>query len=147
MTTKWKVKDLSRYLELIDDPLYKIKEDGSYLLSEQQAKAILELRLQRLTALGATEIGTELEELAEKIKVCLDILKSREKIRGIIFDDDPCPTCEEPFPVFSQNDDKIGQASKYFLNESLKSLNSILNNCLHLYRGCAFEIFEGLLKR
>ena len=44
------------------------------------------------------------------------------------------------------NDDKIGQASKYFLNESLKSLNSILNNCLHLFKGCAFEILESLLK-
>ena len=73
--------DLRKYIELIDDPLYKIKEDGTYLLSEQQAKAILELRLQRLTALGATEIGSELEDLADKIRICLDILKSREKIR------------------------------------------------------------------
>ena len=54
------------------------------MLSEQQAKAILELRLQRLTALGATEIGSELEELAGKIKACLEILKSREKIREIV---------------------------------------------------------------
>ena len=84
MTTKWKVKELRQYLELIDDPLYKIKEDGTYLLSEQQAKAILDLRLQRLTALGATEIGTELEELSDKIRLCLDILKSRERIRAII---------------------------------------------------------------
>ena len=64
MTTEWKVGELRQYLELIDDPLYKIKEDGTYLLSEQQAKAILELRLQRLTALGASEIGAELEELS-----------------------------------------------------------------------------------
>ncbi|MDC3090665.1 DNA gyrase subunit A, partial [Paracoccaceae bacterium] len=84
MNSKWKVKELSRYLELIDDPLHKIKEDGTYLLSEQQAKAILELRLQRLTALGSTEIGTELQELSDKIKLCLDILKSRERIRAII---------------------------------------------------------------
>ena len=84
ITTKWKVKELRQYLELIDDPLYKIKEDGTYLLSEQQAKAILDLRLQRLTALGATEIGTELEELSDKIRLCLDILKSRERIRAII---------------------------------------------------------------
>ena len=54
------------------------------MLSEQQAKAILELRLQRLTALGATEIGSELEDLADKIRICLDILKSRERIRKII---------------------------------------------------------------
>ena len=51
MNTKWKVKELSQYLELIDDPLHTINEDGTYLLSEQQAKAILELRLQRLTCL------------------------------------------------------------------------------------------------
>ncbi len=79
MNTKWKVKELSQYLELIDDPLHTINEDGTYLLSEQQAKAILELRLQRLTALGATEIGSELEDLADKIRICLDILKSREE--------------------------------------------------------------------
>ena len=84
MNTKWKVKELSQYLELIDDPLHTINEDGTYLLSEQQAKAILELRLQRLTALGATEIGSELEDLADKIRICLDILKSRERIRKII---------------------------------------------------------------
>ena len=87
MTTKWKVGELRQYLELIDDPLYKIKEDGTYLLSEQQAKAILELRLQRLTALGASEIGAELEELSDKIRLCLDILRSREKIRAIISDE------------------------------------------------------------
>ena len=87
MTTKWKVGELRQYLELIDDPLYKIKEDGTYLLSEQQAKAILELRLQRLTALGASEIGAELEELSDKIRLCLDILKSRERIRAIISDE------------------------------------------------------------
>ena len=84
MATNWKVNELSEYLELIDDPLHKIKEDGTYLLSEQQAKAILELRLQRLTALGANEIGSELEDLADKIRICLDILKSRERIRKII---------------------------------------------------------------
>ncbi len=87
MTTKWKVGELRQYLELIDDPLYKVKEDGTYLLSEQQAKAILELRLQRLTALGASEIGSELEELSDKIRLCLDILRSREKIRAIISDE------------------------------------------------------------
>ena len=87
MTTKWKVGELRQYLELIDDPLYKIKEDGTYLLSEQQAKAILELRLQRLTALGASEIAAELEELSDKIRLCLDILRSREKIRAIISDE------------------------------------------------------------
>ena len=87
MTTKWKVGELRQYLELIDDPLYKVKEDGTYWLSEQQAKAILELRLQRLTALGASEIGAELEELSDKIRLCLDILRSREKIRAIISDE------------------------------------------------------------
>ncbi len=84
MKVEWKVEKLRRYLDLIDDPLHKISSQGTYVLSENQAKAILELRLQRLTALGVTEITEELEELSKKIKTCLDVLKSQTKIKEII---------------------------------------------------------------
>lgn len=84
---KWPAHDILTYLALIDDPSHQANEDGSYNLSETQARAILELRLQRLTALGVREVTEELESLAEKIKNFLAILTSSEKIRSIIRDE------------------------------------------------------------
>ena len=81
---KWPAKDIKEYILLIDDPSHKINEDGSYFLSNIQARAILELRLQRLTAMGVQEISEELKELAEKITKYLSILSSRTKLLSII---------------------------------------------------------------
>jgi DNA gyrase subunit A len=64
-----------------------IRYPRSYNLTEVQARAILELRLQRLTQLGVKEVTDELEELAGKIKEYLAILGSRERIMGIISDE------------------------------------------------------------
>ena len=64
-----------------------MNEDGTYHLSETQARAILELRLQRLTQLGVKEVTDELESLAAKIKDYLDILRSRSRIMSIISDE------------------------------------------------------------
>jgi len=84
MTRRWPAQDIAQYIKLIDDPSHTINEDGTYNLSEVQARAILELRLQRLTALGVKEVTDELEELAGKIKDYLDILGSRDRIMAII---------------------------------------------------------------
>ena len=81
---RWPANDIKEYILLIDDPSHKINEDGSYVLSDTQARAILELRLQRLTALGVKEVSEELKELALKIKDYLSILSSKEKILSII---------------------------------------------------------------
>ncbi len=64
-----------------------MNEDGTYNLSEAQARAILDLRLQRLTALGVKEVTDELEELASRIKDFLEILSSRDRIMSIISDE------------------------------------------------------------
>ncbi len=80
----WNAADLAPLIRLVDDPRYPIAEDGSYTLSEAQARAILELRLARLTALGREEIGDELQKLAAEIEDYLSILRSRERIMGII---------------------------------------------------------------
>ncbi|MEH6525363.1 MAG: DNA topoisomerase (ATP-hydrolyzing), partial [Sneathiella sp.] len=66
MGKAWDASSVSALIQLVDDPEYAIKEDGTYQLSEAQARAILELRLQRLTALGQNEIGGELRVLGEK---------------------------------------------------------------------------------
>ena len=87
MTRRWPAADIADYIKLIDDPTHKMNDDGTYNLSETQARAILELRLQRLTALGVKEVTDELEELARKIKEYLEILGSRDRIMAIISDE------------------------------------------------------------
>ncbi|WP_170395938.1 DNA gyrase subunit A [Ruegeria arenilitoris] len=87
MTRRWPAAEIEGYLRLIDDPLSKMNDDGTYNLTEVQARAILDLRLQRLTQLGVKEVTDELEELAGKIKEYLDILSSRERIMSIIGDE------------------------------------------------------------
>ena len=84
MTRRWPAHEIAGYIRLIDDPTHTINEDGTYNLSEVQARAILDLRLQRLTQLGVKEVTDELEELAGKIKDYLDILSSRDRIMEII---------------------------------------------------------------
>jgi DNA gyrase subunit A len=84
MTRRWPAADIAAYIRLIDDPTHKMNEDGTYNLSETQARAILDLRLQRLTAMGVKEVTDELQELAGRIQDYLDILGSRERIMAII---------------------------------------------------------------
>ncbi len=84
MERNWPAKDVAPLVQLIDDPRHKLNEDGTYNLSEEQARAILDLRLQRLTALGRDEIGDELKSIGEEIKDFLDILASRIRVMQII---------------------------------------------------------------
>jgi len=84
MERRWPARDILPYIALIDDPTHTANDDGTYNLSETQARAILELRLQRLTQIGVKEVTDELEELAAKIKEYLEILGSRERIMAII---------------------------------------------------------------
>ncbi|RQP06815.1 DNA gyrase subunit A [Paracoccus sp. MA] len=84
MERRWPAHEIVEYLRLIDDPLHPVNEDGTYNLSETQARAILELRLQRLTQLGVQEVTDELKTLADSIREFLAILASRERIMGII---------------------------------------------------------------
>ena len=84
MQRSWPANEIREYIALIDDPTHKINDDGSYNLSEAQVRAILELRLQRLTQIGVKEVTDELEALSFKIKDYLEILSSRSKIMSII---------------------------------------------------------------
>lgn len=84
MSRRWPAKDIIEFIKLIDDPIHPVNKDGSYNLSETQARAILELRLQRLTAIGVKEVTDELQELAQKIREFLNILRSRDRIMEII---------------------------------------------------------------
>ena len=84
MARDWPAKDMAPLIALIADPRHRLNEDGSYRLSDEQARAILDLRLQRLTALGGEEIAGELEKLAKEIADYLDILRSRARVMTII---------------------------------------------------------------
>ncbi len=84
MTRDWPAKDIGPLVELIADPRHRIAASGTIRLSDEQARAILDLRLQRLTALGRDEIGDELKKLGEEIKEYLNILSSRARIVDII---------------------------------------------------------------
>ena len=80
---KWDAADILPYLELINEA-NTAHDDGTYQLSEVQIKAILDLRLHRLTALGRDEIGDELEALAQKIREYLEILQSRDRLFEVL---------------------------------------------------------------
>ncbi|MBO7243861.1 MAG: DNA gyrase subunit A [Alphaproteobacteria bacterium] len=83
MATKWDAADVAALIDLIDEPDRKVVE-GTYMLSEAQAKAILDLKLNRLTGLERDKIHSEVGELAALIKGFLSTLASREKIYAII---------------------------------------------------------------
>jgi DNA gyrase subunit A len=87
MARDWPAKDMASMVTLIDDPRHKVSDKGTTKLSIEQARAILDLRLQRLTALGRDEIKEELDKLAAEIGDYLEILRSRARIQTIIKDE------------------------------------------------------------
>ena len=87
MGRAWPARDMAPLVALIADPRHTLDADGNCRLSEAQARAILDLRLQRLTALGREEIAEALNKLAAEIAEYLEILRSREKLFGIVKDE------------------------------------------------------------
>ncbi|HEY2070190.1 MAG TPA: DNA gyrase subunit A [Rhizomicrobium sp.] len=84
MAKDWPAKDVAPLIALIADPRAQIAEDGTIRMSDEQARAILDIRLQRLTALGRDEIGEEVEKLSKAIADYLDILRSRPRVLEIV---------------------------------------------------------------
>ena len=87
MERVWPARDMAPLITLIADPRHALDGDGAIRLSEAQARAILELRLARLTALGRDEIAEALNKLSVEIADYLDILSSRVRLMGIIRDE------------------------------------------------------------
>ncbi len=83
MARAWPAGDVAPLVALIADPRHRLDGD-TIRLSEEQAKAILDLRLQRLTALGRDEINDEAQKLGLAIADYLDILSSRARVMSII---------------------------------------------------------------
>ena len=87
MERDWPAATAAELIALIDDPRHKLAADGTVRLTAEQTKAILDLRLQRLTALGRDEIKDELDKLAAEITDYLDILRSRARVQAIVKDE------------------------------------------------------------
>jgi DNA gyrase subunit A len=85
LAKEWPIGDIAQYIRLVEaiEPSAD-QEGGTYRLSVRQVKAILDLRLHRLTALGRDEIGDELKELADKIAEYLEILADRVKLYAVM---------------------------------------------------------------
>ncbi len=88
LAREWPIGEIAQYIRLVEaiEPDAE-QEGGTYKLSEVQVKAILDLRLHRLTALGRDEIGDELKELAAAIEEYLSILADRVKLYGVMKDE------------------------------------------------------------
>ena len=84
MQKEWPAKEVKSLIELIDDPRHNLTKKGLCKFSDEQARAILELRLQRLTAIGKDDIENEMDELKKNIENYLSTLKSKEKVIDII---------------------------------------------------------------
>lgn len=84
MERLWSIGDIGPLIELVAEPGYLIIDEQYYKLSEEQARAILDLRLHRLTGLERTKISDELNALISEIKEYLSILASREKMYAIM---------------------------------------------------------------
>ncbi len=87
MGRDWPAGDVGVLLDLIQDERNEISPSGTVRLTEEQARGILELRLQRLTGLERDKITTELAEVGERIRDLLDILSSRPRRMEVIKDE------------------------------------------------------------
>jgi len=83
----WSAETMGALIRLIADPRSRLQDDGTIKLTDEQARAILDLRLQKLTALGMEEITDEAEKLAALITDLLAILRSRDRVRTLIRDE------------------------------------------------------------
>lgn len=87
LAKRWAAHDIAPMIELVDDPEYPLHDDGTYQMSEAQAKAILDLRLHRLTGLERDKIGDDLKEITAAIAEFLEILANRPKRLGLLKDE------------------------------------------------------------
>ncbi|MBS0541476.1 MAG: DNA gyrase subunit A, partial [Proteobacteria bacterium] len=84
MAKDWPASDVAPLIALIAEPGREVSAEGTYRLSEVQARAILELRLQRLTGLERDKIAEELTEVAKLIEGYLELLADRDKLFALM---------------------------------------------------------------
>src|SRR3546814_11854438 len=82
--TAWDATDVADFIAIIDDPGHRVLDDGTYVLSDVQARAILDLRLQRLTGMERSQLIEEAEDIAGRIRDYLEILTSRPRLMKVL---------------------------------------------------------------
>ncbi|MCA1999574.1 MAG: DNA gyrase subunit A, partial [Hyphomicrobiales bacterium] len=127
MARDWPARDMAPLLLLIDDPRHRMGEGETYRLSEEQARAILDLRLQRLTALGRDEIGDELKTIADEIRDYLDILASRARVQAIVKEELAAVKAAFAMPRRTE----IVEADSDFEDEDLIAREDMVVTCSH----------------
>ncbi|MDP1723194.1 MAG: DNA gyrase subunit A [Alphaproteobacteria bacterium] len=111
MERVWPAHDVEVFIRLIDDPLHPIV-DGTYKLSEAQARGILELRLQRLTGLERDKIGGELKDIGFDITKYLEILGSRDKLIDVIRQELLSAKAQFATPRLTMIEDAVGEQTE-----------------------------------
>jgi len=113
LSTKWKINKIQKLISLVENK----KSKGAYSLSEPQVVAILELRLQKLTALGINEIEVEIKKLAELITKYKKIISSKKELLKVISDE--LKNIKEKFPD-KRRTDIIDAVLNYDIEETIQ---------------------------
>ena len=113
LSTKWKINKSQKLISLVENK----KSKGAYSLSEPQVVAILELRLQKLTALGINEIEVEIKKLAELITKYKKIISSKKELLKVISDE--LKNIKEKFSV-KRRTDIIDAVLNYDIEETIQ---------------------------
>ena len=108
MGRDWPAEDIGVLLALIDEPGNVIAADGTVRLTEEQARGILELRLQRLTGLEREKIQAEMQEVAGRIRELLEILGSRIRRMEVMTDELTAARREIASPRMTDIADYVG---------------------------------------
>ncbi len=126
LKTKWKILKSSKLIKLVDNKNYK----GAYSLSAEQVTSILDLRLQKLTALGINEIEIELKKLAELIVKYKKIINSKSELLNVISSD--LQTIKEKFS-FPRRTKIIDAILNYDIEETIHKESVIITITLQGY--------------
>ena len=126
LKTKWKISKSSKLIKLVDNKNYK----GNYSLSSDQVVSILELRLQKLTALGINEIELELKKLSELIIMYKKIINSKNELLKVISSD--LQTIKEKFS-FPRRTKIIDAILNYDIEETIHKESVIITITLQGY--------------
>ena len=126
LKTKWKISKSSKLIKLVDNKNYK----GTYNLTTNQVDSILELRLQKLTALGINEIEQELKKLADLIIKYKKIINSKSELLKVISTD--LQTIKEKFS-FPRRTKIIDAILNYDIEETIHKEAVIITITLQGY--------------
>ncbi len=126
LKTTWKINEASKLIKLVDSKNYK----GKYLLSTDQVTSILELRLQKLTAIGINEIEIEIKKLADDITKYKKIINSKNELLRVISND--LQTIKDKFSV-PRRTKIIDAVLNYDIEETIQKESVIITITLQGY--------------